>query len=859
MPDDNKVTGLLVEPKILVFSKQDWDTPKHIRVRSIRGFHEGVIIRHHIKSKDPRFSSTMIREIEIRALLPSNVVSSQEFPSTPRLVQENASPPTIVSSKVTISPSVAYLAPKTSIRLSISLSKEISLLNSVRLVPRFLKVDGSDDLSKDEEQFLFFFPQQLELNSSQWQDSVVIWTEQEVGHSFSFLVVFESMSAPTKRPVARPTNVNRKPQDRNITSSSDLDDALPFLKSMVYYVSRHAAIVLSKSILEDFSGGSGEYSIWLSVPLEGDQTVTIKISTSTDSVCLDLQTDFERPCGVQCQNCLRDVPEIRIVPKIVKFSSTFRQVTVQILGWQDNRILEDLQNKAITSFLVTHQVIGTGTTNNNSIVYDKDTPQVFGPSDTIVEGIKVMNKFGSITPSSPPSEGESEKPSRPPSGRTKEDLGKDRISITNVPTSESKQQFHIRLAYVNRAPVILQCTKPGVCDPTALKIDNWSQELVIVCTPDDAVGNGLGWTWQFVSSSADPDFDRLTVQIQISSTPTPSTSNGDVVVQIVIGITTTLSTIVALLLVWIFMGPQALKARKSRREQKFGKRPSAASVVGAGPNVTGAPQASFNLTAPASRSESGNLFSAGDSPPDSVSPIPRPIVMSAVVQNNFAEPLFALPPSEYYHVSDVVVVRYEIFDGSDEIQYFKGRVTGDNGNGIYVVSYIDGDFDPEVDSESMRRFEDLSRRPNVAAGSSGFSNNSMSSNSGTRGSFSHINGLRTREYQVRLVREDENQSFGLKIGWTTNERVVVTGFTPGSIAFSMLELQLGDEIVQMNGLPVPRTFDAVTQVIRSSGAVLELSLKTSGNDYDDYDDFEQEIAIERNILPQQAKNQIALS
>jgi len=416
-------------------------------------------------------------------------------------------------------------------------------------------------------------------------------------------------------------------------------------------------------------------------------------------------------------------------------------------------------------------------------MYPKTTPTVFGPNDATIQGVSV--DISDVTTENTPQVNASSR-------------------VVIQPVSGKPGTFTVSLGFIPRSTVIVRTVPP--CNPETFNLDTLGQEQNIACQGVE------GSRIQVATSSDDVDFDQLSLDIVLPVIPDQNPQGDGIVLRAVVGATTALATIVSLLVVYVYMGPRAagwMKSRAARRLERRGKRPIGAVVDGGAspPQEIPSPPGAENADNPAIELQQQTSF-------DELALMDVPLrTTSAVVPIEVAAPLFSLPPPESFNLSDVVVVRYEgLFD--DTVQHFKGRIVEEKESGAtYKVLFVDADVDDAVDPDCMRLYQDITKRSFNQSASS-FNFGSVSSNS------------TEDEYQVTLEKQTPTESYGLKIGWTTNDRVVVTGFTPGSVAFGALVIQLGDEILEMNGQRVPSSFEEVTSAIRNSGTILHLKMRS---------------------------------
>ena len=151
-------------------------------------------------------------------------------------------------------------------------------------------------------------PQFIDLDPSSPNAPVHVWLESDPGYSFTF-------------------RLGLIHEDTKQLLSTD---------STIHYASRVPAIVLSKTTTRLMGG---EY--YISLSLSPPKPVRVRISTYTDSVCLDLDANFERPCSRYCRRCLNDLPEVNITPRVVTLSKESKEL-IQLHGWADNHLLEPL-------------------------------------------------------------------------------------------------------------------------------------------------------------------------------------------------------------------------------------------------------------------------------------------------------------------------------------------------------------------------------------------------------------------------------------------------------------------------------------------------------------------------------------
>ena len=801
---NDKKDPTTIEPSVLVFTKNDWDKRKRVKVSSLRDV-GSTLLRHRVRSKDSRFADAVTTEMQIRILGDQHKKEKDDD----ELVDGDddvTTPQTTSSSVVSILPAEANLFPKTSIQFQLYSSSSIDF----RLVPKISVVvqPSSQRTTKGRDlnnQQLFYHPSTIQLNRTSPSATLTVWMERDPGQSFTSRLTFEVM----------------RTAGMDSETLKQLQGLVSSMGATIRYISRSPAIVLSKPALSSVK--NEEYSISLSVP--HTKVVTVRISTASDSVCLDLDANMQRPCDARtCRRCMEDVPEILLSPRIVKFTPSTTVVTVKVAGWADHRLLEPPRD-GNAPLIIRHRVVMVGEGADDPL-FSEATPTVFGPGDSAVDGVVISN------PGSPPRGDDDDDGDG--GGGGGDDRRKRKVSIE--PVANSPGAFKITLRFVSRAPVTVNALG-AACRPDSLRLDHWTEEVITRCyassSPSaDNNNNAPAKHVRFVVTSEDPEFDQIDATVALPpgtpQSPDAQQSKAEsegVIIRIVVGITSSLTTLVALLVVWVFMGPRAsntwLGRRRHRADVKDGKGPGERAGKRPPPSMGGGgdDQGNHTIATPAEQPQT-----AKTTMPTGGSVLRH---VSAAVSLEDAHVLFSLPPPEQFHVSDVVVVRYDVFE---DVQYFKGRIVEENAmNETYVVQFVDGDVDQEVDPDAMRKYlQDMLTRPRSSFASSSAVPTPSSSSHGRTSTASSVSTRSSGPlpfYDVRLVRTSEAESFGLKIGWTTNDRVVVTGFVPGTVAFATLELQLGDEIIGMNGRKTPGTFEAVMALMRSSGTELDLRLR----------------------------------
>jgi len=321
--------------------------------------------------------------------------------------------------------------------------------------------------------------------------------------------------------------------------------------------------------------------------------------------------------------------------------------------------------------------------------------------------------------------------------------------------------YVVSLAYRPRAWVAVSATS---CTPDVVTFVAFSQSTFVVSCLDDSP--------IFLASSSDPSFDGVSA---MASSNSGGSSDDGVVSRIIIGATTTLATLVAILFVWLYMGPQSFKVqiRRIKGKRSGGKRSVAAEGGGGGA-----------ATAVAAASASG-----------ANSPMGELAEHSSSSSAGFSA-LFSVPPPLAFYSGQTVVVYYD-FDGS----FYVGQVTQAHGDGTYNVEFQDGDLDEVVDGDNMRVWNGAAVRPR----------SSMSRKLDKSGLV---------DVSIPVGREG---GFGIKLGITSAGRVVVTGFAPDGPALQVLDVALGDEVVSVR--LSDETFAQVGKLVKDSGELLRLKVR----------------------------------
>ncbi|KAH9257964.1 hypothetical protein BASA81_003983 [Batrachochytrium salamandrivorans] len=382
--------------------------------------------------------------------------------------------------------------------------------------------------------------------------------------------------------------------------------------AVVHYVSRIPAVVLSKSQVADLGQA---YFVSLSLPVPFGKQVKVTISTDTDSVCMDLHAEWKRPCSTSCHTCLTHRPELVVEPSEVVFTSTkAAPVEVNVVGWT-HRPDVYYQGQPGSLFLI-HRVVVTASSSSSSLEekdgdeFGRDMPTVFGPFDTPVRGLEVVVAANSPLPPPP--------------------------AIVLVP---AKRQYLVGLNYFARAQVEIQSKE---CAPMAVIIPALTLTQVKVHCPSDQVV-------YFTSRSEDAWFDGLRLEYASNATG-QSLLQRSWWLRAGLNLVAALCTLVAVLFVWVQVGPYTIRRQRHRPAAAFNKSPG---------------------TTEDSQQQLALAFASGT--------------------------------NRDLHEFDLVVV--ELLSNG-EYCYKRGRLFGDEDVFMrsWAVGFLcDGDADFEVDSQSIRR------------------------------------------------------------------------------------------------------------------------------------------------------------
>jgi len=450
---------------------------------------------------------------------------------------------------------------------------------------------------------------------------------------------------------------------------------------------------------------------WFTASLSAQPASAVALSWALDpgDVCLDVDRNWESPCSALCAVCANDAGVLALQPAQAEWTPAAWQAAVNVSVVRvQGRYAQDVF-PASTRLLSVVQSVDPAF---------NDLAMAFGPGLVPVPGVLVVY---------------------------------DAVDIGAVLLAQRTRgsSVAVSLAYLPRADVTVAA---GACTPASLFFPALAQtSLVTQCA-----GAAL-----LLASSTDPTFDGVTVQV---GAPGPASADDGLVTRIIVGATTSLATLVAVLAVWIYIGPRAFSTRAAAR-RKRGKRKSAAARL----SVADASTMPGQPPSPPTHARNSRAMAA----------------------------LFLAPAPLQLHVGQAVVVFYD-FDAS----YHAGSILVAHGDGTFHVAFDDGDEDEVVDGDDVR----------VLNASSGAVEQPRKVNR---------DGLIDAK-----VSASADGGFGLVLGATSNGRVVITGFAPNGPAVRVLELALGDEVVQIGVSRVDGLgMEDVARLVRASGQVLQLKLR----------------------------------
>ena len=116
---------------------------------------------------------------------------------------------------------------------------------------------------------------------------------------------------------------------------------------------------------------------------------------------------------------------------------------------------------------------------------------------------------------------------------------------------------------------------------------------------------------------------------------------------------------------------------------------------------------------------------------------------------------------------------------------------------LFRSFFSDGDVDERVDLETMRVYDRYLLTRTTATG--------------------RDPAVDVLDVPVTIPRGKDG-SFGLKVGWTTAGRVIVTGFVENGPAAACVNLSLGDEIIRVGDVIVSHSasFDEVKEMLKNT-------------------------------------------
>jgi hypothetical protein len=295
----------------------------------------------------------------------------------------------------------------------------------------------------------------------------------------------------------------------------------------IHYVSRIPAVVVSKERFvskQDLS-----YMISLSLPIL--HPVSVRVSTSTTSVCLDNDAEFSRPCNETCARCDFTSSQVRLdLPdQFVTFHPVLNDlpvpIRVRVLGLANSGYFEK-PPLPTSSVFVMHQVV-----QENAVgLFTQDTPTVFGPFDSEIKGVELPFALMDTLPAPT-------------------------AVLALVTKTKWPNKFKVRLNYIPRSPVEVE---EGRC--RALTLSKNQMEGNVVCTVGDVA-------LVFTLHSTDPDFNGVVVSYANTPKPTQA-AQFTKMIKLGFGGLTVLATFVSLLFVWVFFGPEAMQLQEQQQTRR---------------------------------------------------------------------------------------------------------------------------------------------------------------------------------------------------------------------------------------------------------------------------------------------------